>query len=206
VARWDANDGRGSDAFGTKASSRGRGSLATGLVVTAASAALFALLSAFGAADAAAVCESQDQNLAATGRGDRDFDGVSNCREARIMGTSPRDDDSDDDQVEDGQEIDDGTDPLDDDTDDDGLSDGEEDDLGTDPVDADSDGDGDGDGDDLDPADELEEQIEGQVNDSRVRSQAPTARSGCWASPSPSTRTPSTRASRAVPTWRPGSL
>jgi heat shock protein beta len=95
--------------------------------------------------------------------GDRDFDGISNCTEKKVIGTDHRDPDSDDDGVEDGQELKDGTDPLDLDSDDDGLDDGDEDSVGSDPLDDDSDDDGELDGDDLDPADDLDEEIEGNV-------------------------------------------
>ncbi len=50
-------------------------------------------------------------------------------------------DNSDDDGLGDGEEVDLGTDPLDPDTDDDGFSDGEEVDAGTDPLDPDDPGD-----------------------------------------------------------------
>ena len=115
-------------------------------------------------AGAAGLCERADARLEATGRGDRDFDGLSNCRERRIVGTSPRDDDSDDDGVEDGEEIENGTDPMDSDSDDDGLDDGEEAELGTDPEDPDSDDDGLDDGDDPDPTNELDDEIEGDLD------------------------------------------
>ncbi|MDD4017430.1 MAG: hypothetical protein PHV28_05745, partial [Kiritimatiellae bacterium] len=57
-------------------------------------------------------------------------------------GTDPLDPDTDDDGLEDGEEIGLGTDPFDDDTDGDGLSDGEEAGVGTDPLDPDTDNDG----------------------------------------------------------------
>lgn len=111
----------------------------------------------------AASCERADQIAATTGRGDRDFDGISNCTERNVLGTSQRDPDTDDDDVDDGDEVVDGTDPLDADTDDDGVNDGGEEELGTDPQDADSDDDGEIDGDDPDPTQELEDQIESDV-------------------------------------------
>ncbi len=109
-------------------------------------------------------CVKSDERLATKGRGDRDFDGVSNCREKHILGTSHKDPDSDDDGIDDGDEVENGTDPLDPDSDDDGLDDGEEDDLGTDPNDSDSDDDGEDDGEDPDPADRLGSEIEGAVD------------------------------------------
>ena len=79
-------------------------------------------------------------------------------------GTDPTDEDTDDDGLQDGEEVDEhGTDPLDEDTDDDGLQDGEEvDDYGTDPTDEDTDDGGVDDGtevdrgsDPLDPSDDF---------------------------------------------------
>ena len=87
---------------------------------------------------------------------DSDGDGLPNVRE-RQLGTDPRDADSDDDGINDGDEISAGnpgafepgvdTNPLDADTDDDGIADGEEvtsgaDGVVTDPLNPDSDGDG----------------------------------------------------------------
>jgi hypothetical protein len=109
-------------------------------------------------------CARADARLAATGMGDSDFDGLSNCRERRTTGTVARDDDSDDDGIEDGAEVVDGTNPLDDDSDDDGLSDGDEQSAGTDPHDSDDDDDGSLDGSDSDPADELHDELEGDVS------------------------------------------
>ena len=85
-----------------------------------------------GFAAAAPSCEKQIARFLETGRGDRDFDGLTNCEE-RLVGTSSKDPDSDDDGVEDGDEIENGTDPLDADSDDDGMSDGEEEEVGCDP-------------------------------------------------------------------------
>jgi len=114
-------------------------------------------------AEAQEPCAKADARLAATGRGDRDHDGLSNCAERKILGTDPGDFDSDDDGEPDGSEVADGTDPSDGDSDDDGLDDGEENDAGTDPVDADSDDDGTPDGDDADPGDELKSEIAGSL-------------------------------------------
>ncbi|MEO6027954.1 MAG: hypothetical protein ABIR79_13910 [Candidatus Binatia bacterium] len=56
------------------------------------------------------------------------------------MGTDPTDDDTDDNGLSDGEEVDQiDTDPTDADTDDDGLDDGQEEQAGTDPTDVDSD-------------------------------------------------------------------
>lgn len=112
-----------------------------------------------------ASCEDADQKLEKSGRGDRDHDGLSNCRETSILGTDPRDDDSDDDGVSDGEEIKNGTDPLDPDSDDDGKSDGEEKEDGSDPMDHDSDDDGVEDGEDADPNGDLENMIEARLED-----------------------------------------
>jgi len=109
-------------------------------------------------------CAKAEARLAATGRGDRDFDGLSNCTERIVLGTDRRDPDTDDDGLNDGDEIASGTDPLNPDSDQDGLSDGEEESIGTDPLDSDTDHDGVADGDDLDPADDLRNQIEGNID------------------------------------------
>lgn len=109
-------------------------------------------------------CARANARLAATGRGDRDFDGLSNCEERRVTGTSVRDPDTDDDGIPDGEEIADGTDPLDMDSDDDGIADGDEVAIGSDPLDTDSDDDGIADGDDPDPANELHSGIAGDID------------------------------------------
>ena len=83
---------------------------------------------------------------------DTDDDGLSDGDEVNTHETDPLDDDTDDDGLIDGDEVDThATDPLDDDTDDDGLIDGDEvDDHETDPLDDDSDDDGLSDGDEVD--------------------------------------------------------
>jgi len=106
-------------------------------------------------------CAKANARLAAKGKGDKDFDGLSDCSEKKVLGTDRRDPDTDDDGVDDGAEIEDGTDPLDPDTDHDGMIDGDEAAHGTDPLDVDSDDDGLDDGDDPDPAGELDSRIEG---------------------------------------------
>jgi large repetitive protein len=91
---------------------------------------------------------------------DSDDDGLDDGEEVEVTGTDPLNADSDEDGLEDLQELDEtGTDPLDPDSDDDGLLDGVEVlDLGTDPLDADSDDDGLDDGVEVDVgADPLDE-------------------------------------------------
>jgi hypothetical protein len=81
---------------------------------------------------------------------DNDSDGVSDLYETDTgiyvsptnTGSDPGDPDSDDDNLDDGQEVGLGTDPNDPDSDDDGLDDDVEVGLGTDPTDPDSDDDG----------------------------------------------------------------
>ncbi len=126
---------------------------------------LAGLVVALPRSTAQAPCAQADARLANTGRGDRDHDGLSNCAEKHIYGTDHRDFDSDDDGVPDADELDDGTDPVSADSDDDGLEDGDEDGEGCDPNDDDSDDDGTPDGEDCDPADELESEIEGTVQE-----------------------------------------
>ncbi len=116
-----------------------------------------------GSAQLSDPCAQADARLAATGRGDRDRDGLSTCIEKRVLGTDHQDWDSDDDTVPDGDEVAGDTDPTDADTDDDGRDDGEEEDLGTDPRDDDSDGDGTPDGNDCTPRHELELKVEGPL-------------------------------------------
>lgn len=78
---------------------------------------------------------------------DMDGDGLSNGEES-ALGTDPTDADSDNDALNDGQEVNTyGSDPFDSDTDDDGLSDGlEVNSYSSNPTDADTDDDGLGDG------------------------------------------------------------
>jgi hypothetical protein len=115
------------------------------------------------AAQVADPCAKADDRLALTGRGDRDHDGLSDCRERKVLGTDPRDWDSDDDGVADSKEVQEGTDPTDADTDDDGRTDGDEAEHATNPKDADTDDDGMEDGDDPDPAAELDGCIAGPL-------------------------------------------
>ena len=110
-----------------------------------------------------AICEAADLKLAQTGVGDRDHDGLSNCDERFVLGTDPKNFDSDGDSVSDATEVESGTDPLDADSDQDGVDDGSEQAIGTDPVNPDSDNDGVADGSDADPAHELTSGIEGNA-------------------------------------------
>lgn len=99
------------------------------------------------------------------GQGDRDHDGLSNCMERRVYGTSPRDYDTDHDGIPDPDEIENGTDPTNPDTDGDGISDGDEGDRGSDPAKADTDDDGIPDGEDCDPGDDLGSAIKGDATE-----------------------------------------
>ena len=74
----------------------------------------------------AAKCDRADARLAKTGKGDKDGDGISNCRE-RLMRTAIDDPDSDADGMDDGDEMAGGCDPLDSDSDGDGIPDGQDD-------------------------------------------------------------------------------
>jgi Bacterial TSP3 repeat len=94
---------------------------------------------------------------------DSDHDGLTNCAERRIQGTSARNWDTDGDSIPDGREVAMGTDPNDADSDHDGLNDDQEERLGTDPLDSDSDDDGVADGDEDDPGHELASKIAGSV-------------------------------------------
>jgi len=71
-------------------------------------------------------CAGAETLLRETGRGDRDGDGLSDCRERRQLGTLMTDADSDGDSVSDGDEVAERCDPLDSDSDDDGIEDGED--------------------------------------------------------------------------------
>ena len=79
---------------------------------------------------------------------DSDGDGVNDGQEI-IDGTDPNNPDTDGDGISDGDEKKDGTNPLEKDSDGDGLTDAEEKELGTDPNKADTDGDGINDGDEV---------------------------------------------------------
>jgi hypothetical protein len=81
---------------------------------------------------------------------DSDGDGLPDYQETDTYHTDPNDADSDDDGLNDGEEVGRDTDPLLSDSDGDGLNDAEELALGTDPADADTDDDGVEDGDELD--------------------------------------------------------
>ena len=131
------------------------------LATFAATVAL--LLAPITALPASASCEEQQELTERKGRYDRDQDGLSNCLEKKELGTDPKNKDSDDDGLDDGDELELGCDPLDPDSDDDGLEDGEEVELGSDPTNPDSDDDGYVDGYDLDPTDELDASLSGPV-------------------------------------------
>ena len=68
-------------------------------------------------------CANSEAAFLATGQGDRDSDGLSDCREMKQLGTSPTNPDTDADGVTDAQEVSDHTDPLDADSDGDGIND-----------------------------------------------------------------------------------
>jgi hypothetical protein len=123
---------------------------------------------AFGAADARAaeisLCAKQDAKTESTGKGDKDHDGLSDCREKRITHTNAKNADSDGDEVMDGTEIHNGTNPTDADSDDDGLDDGDEIAAGCNPNEPDSDDDGIEDGEDSDPSGDLEAKIVGPLD------------------------------------------
>jgi Bacterial TSP3 repeat len=104
----------------------GSGSRA-GVGVTALWLGLALVLWSLPAAAGPRSCSRADARLARTGKGDRDGDGLSNCRERRMLGTSPSVADTDHDGMDDGEEVAAGTDPLDPDSDDDGLPDGADD-------------------------------------------------------------------------------
>lgn len=93
------------------------------------------------AAAAQQPCAQAEARLARTGKGDRDHDGLSNCLERKVLGTSPRRADTDRDGMDDGLEVRNGTDPLNADTDADGTVDGA----------------------DLDPRGELVDKLEGDL-------------------------------------------
>jgi Bacterial TSP3 repeat/Domain of unknown function (DUF5666) len=72
-------------------------------------------------------CAKAELALLETGKGDRDGDGLSDCRERRQLGTSIDSADTDEDGLSDPEEIANGSDPLDHDSDDDGIEDGDDD-------------------------------------------------------------------------------
>jgi hypothetical protein len=72
-------------------------------------------------------CRKADIKLALTGQGDADGDGVSDCREEKVLRTDPRDADTDDDGMDDGDEIAHFCHAKNPDTDDDGVDDGTDD-------------------------------------------------------------------------------
>ncbi len=70
-------------------------------------------------------CLKADAKLALSGQGDSDGDGLSDCREKRLL-TFMDDRDSDDDGLDDGEDFFKSCNPLDDDSDGDGIEDGDD--------------------------------------------------------------------------------
>jgi hypothetical protein len=96
-------------------------------VAAAAALLLGTALALWSAPAQAGKCDRADLRLAKTGKGDRDGDGISNCRERKLLRTAADDADSDDDGLDDGEEVMEGCDPHDSDSDDDGAPDGDDD-------------------------------------------------------------------------------
>ena len=96
------------------------------ILVMALLALLLSAPTAAGAKSRGKSCAAAEALLAATGEGDRDGDGLSDCRERRQLGTLMANADSDGDSVSDGAEIAEHSDPLDVDSDDDGSEDGDD--------------------------------------------------------------------------------
>ena len=71
-------------------------------------------------------CKKADIKLARTGQGDADGDGISDCRESRILRTAVNDPDTDDDGLDDGEEIERFCHARKPDTDGDGVVDGDD--------------------------------------------------------------------------------
>lgn len=145
-----------------------QGEARTGLVLVVAAVLMFGLvalkLSPVSARTRSGEpCAKANARMEATGRGDSDGDGLSDCAERKVSKTNARDFDSDDDEVSDADEVDDGTNPNEPDTDHDGLNDGREDDIGTDPLKTDTDLDGTPDGSDGDPANDMKSEIAGTL-------------------------------------------
>jgi hypothetical protein len=88
---------------------------------------LGAALSLWSLPAAAGTCDRADLRLARTGKGDRDGDGISNCRERKILHTRADVADTDQDGLDDGDEMLEGCDPHDSDSDHDGTPDGDDD-------------------------------------------------------------------------------
>ena len=72
-------------------------------------------------------CRKADLKLALTGQGDADGDGVSDCREKKVLHTMADDPDTDDDGLDDGGEVRKFCNAHKPDTDDDGVEDGDDD-------------------------------------------------------------------------------
>jgi large repetitive protein len=77
---------------------------------------------------------SASHTITLTVEPDADLDGLGDFEEVNTWGTDPNDDDSDDDGLKDGEEIERRTDPNDSDSDDDGINDGDEVANDTDPL------------------------------------------------------------------------
>jgi hypothetical protein len=103
---------------------------------------------ASGSANPLTILMDSDKSVGATfveDTRDPDADGLTNYQEIIVRLTDPDMPDTDDDGVNDGQEVTDGTNPLVSDSDSDGLTDSEEKARGTNPLSGDSDSDGLGD-------------------------------------------------------------
>ena len=101
-------------------------------LATGGALALALGLSLTAATDAAAKapkiksCAAAEARFLETGEGDRDGDGLTDCRETKQLRTLATDPDTDDDGLMDGEELELRCDPRDSDSDDDGLDDGED--------------------------------------------------------------------------------
>jgi hypothetical protein len=71
-------------------------------------------------------CKKPDAKLAKTGVGDADGDGLSDCREQKILFTLSDDVDTDDDALDDGEEMEESCNPKNPDSDYDGIEDGDD--------------------------------------------------------------------------------
>jgi hypothetical protein len=71
-------------------------------------------------------CKKAEAKLAKTGVGDADGDGISDCRELKFLGTLADDIDTDDDALDDGEEMEESCDPRNPDSDYDGIEDGDD--------------------------------------------------------------------------------
>jgi hypothetical protein len=141
-----ANDGTPTGGTFTKSGTLAHGTNAT-VTATPSAGYLFGSWSgdASGSTNPLTLLMDADKTVGATfveDTRDPDEDGLTNYQEIIVLLTDPNLADTDDDGVNDGQEVTDGTNPLVPDSDGDGLNDGEEKARGTNPLSADSDGDG----------------------------------------------------------------